>query len=168
MKRTTTTLATAIIFIFSLTFAACHRGGSETKQVTPEEAKKNAELERTHPHLAPTTVGSIERINLAVSSSMNSYREHKWSDVVTYLNSAQQEVDKALAEIPDKKKNTAIRQPLEEMKDALDRTIQSANNRSQQVESQLAELQTRTMAMKVTAQQMQPQQPSQPPAQPQQ
>ncbi|HKP13170.1 MAG TPA: hypothetical protein VJZ91_13715 [Blastocatellia bacterium] len=160
MRRTKTTLATAIIFLCSLTFAACHKGGSEAKQVTPEEAKKNAELEKTQPHLAPTVVGSVERINLAVSGSMSAYREHKWSDVTAYLNGARQEVDKALAEIPEKKKNNAIREPLEEMKDALDRATQSANSRSQQIESQLTELQTRAMALKVLVQP--PQQPAQP------
>jgi hypothetical protein len=163
MRRTKTTRATAILFFLcSLTFAACHRGGSEAKQVTPEEAKKNAELEKTQPHLAPTVVGSVERINLAISGSMGAYREHKWSDVTGYLNGARQEVDKALAEIPEKKKNSATRETLEEMREALDRTLQSANSRSQQIESQLTELQTRAMALKVLVQ------PAQQPTQPQQ
>jgi preprotein translocase subunit SecD len=148
MNRMTRTLAVAIM-LSSLSFAACHKGGSEVKQVTPEEAKKNAELEQTAPQIAPTVVGDVERINLAVSGSMDSYRQHKWSDVVAYLNTARQETEKALADAPDKHKYNVTRETLEEMKDALDRTIQAAENRSQEVEAQLVELQTRAGALKM-------------------
>ena len=66
--RSSTKGITAAIIILSIFFAGCHRGGSETKQVTPEEAKKNAEIEKTQPHLAPTALGSVERISLAVEA----------------------------------------------------------------------------------------------------
>ena len=157
MSTTTKTFAAAII-ILSIIFAGCHKGGSEAKQVTPEEAKKNAELEKTAPHLAPTVVGSIERIGLDVSGATNAYREHKWADVTDALNGAKKETDKALAEIPDKKKTGVIRQSLEEMGQALDRTLEAANNRSQQVEGLLTELQTRTNALKMIVQPAQAQQ----------
>jgi hypothetical protein len=137
------------IIIFSLGFAACHRGGSEIKQASPEEAKKNAELEKTAPHLAQTALGTVERINLAVSSSIDAYRQHKWGDVVSYLNTAKQETEKGLAELPDRKKANVTREGLEDMKAALDRTIQAAENRSAGVEGQLAELQTRVGALKM-------------------
>ena len=151
----TRTLAIAIIFI-SLIGAACHKGGSEIKQVSPEEAKKNAELEKTAPHLAPTVVGTAERINLALTGSMDAFRQRKWSEVVTYLNTARQETDKAMAETPsDKQARSATYQTLAEMKDALDRTIQAADNRSPDVEAQLTELQTRAGALKVMVQQTQ-------------
>jgi uncharacterized membrane protein YqiK len=154
MSRMTRTLAIAIIFI-SLIGAACHKGGSEIKQVSPEEAKKNAELEKAAPHLAPTVVGTAERINLAISGSMEAYRQRRWSEVVTYLNTARQEAEKALAEAPDKKAQNATYQTLAEMKDALDRTIQAADNRSPDFEGQLTELQTRAGALKVVVQQAQ-------------
>lgn len=151
MRSMTRKVATAII-ILSLGFAGCHKGGSEAKQVTPEEAKKNAELEKTAPHLAPTALGSIERLNLAVSGAMNAYREHKWADVTAALNNARQETDKALADIPEKKKTGAIRESLEGMREALDRTREAANNRTPQVEGLLTELQTRVNALKVMVQ----------------
>ncbi|HYJ47480.1 MAG TPA: hypothetical protein VEV81_12780 [Pyrinomonadaceae bacterium] len=151
MSKTTKLFAAAIL-ILSLIFAGCHKGGSEAKQLTPEEAKKNAELEKTAPHLAQTALGSVERINLSVSAATNAYREHKWADVTSALTGAKKETEKALAEIPDKKKTGAIRQSLEEMGQALDRTLEAANNRSQQVEGLLAELQTRTNALKMIVQ----------------
>jgi preprotein translocase subunit SecD len=144
----TRTLAIAII-LSSLNFIACHKGGSEIKQVTPEEAKKNAELEKVAPHLAQTPRGAVERIGLAVEGSMDSYRHQKWGDVTTYLNTARQETDKVLAEIPDKKKAYTTRQLFEEMKEALDRAIQATDNRSSEVEAQLRDLETRVGAMKV-------------------
>jgi hypothetical protein len=148
MNRMTRTLAIAII-LSSLSFAACHRGGSEIKQVTPEEAKKNAELEKVAPHLAPTIKGAVERIGLAVEGATDSYRQHKWGDVAAYLNTARQETEKALADAPDKRKYSVTREGLDEMKTALDRTIQAAENRSQEVEAQLRELETRVGALKV-------------------
>jgi hypothetical protein len=151
MRSMTGKLAAALI-ILSIGFAGCHKGGSEVKQLTPEEAKKNAELEKTAPHLAPTALGSVERINLAISAAANGYREHKWADVTVALNNARQETDKALADIPDKKKTGAIRQSLTEMGEALDRTREAANNRSPQVEGLLTELQTRANALKVIVQ----------------
>ncbi len=154
----TRTLAIAIIFI-SLMAAACHKGGSEIKQVSPEEAKKNAELEKTAPHLAPTAIGAAERINLALTGSMDAYRQRKWSEVVTYLNTARQETEKAMADTPGNKERSATYQTFAEMKDALDRTIQAADNRSPDVEAQLNELQTRAGALKVIVQQTQPPQP---------
>lgn len=151
MRRMNTRIAAAII-ILSLSFVGCHKGGSEVKQVTPEEAKNNAEMEKTQPHLAPTALGSVERINLAISGASNAYREHKWADVTAALTNARQETDKALAEIPDKRKTGVIRQSLEEMGEALDRAREAANNRSQQVEGLLTELQTRANALKATVQ----------------
>jgi hypothetical protein len=148
MNRMTKRLMIAILS-FSLGFAACHKGGSEIKPVSPEEAKKNAELEKTAPHLAPTVLGTVERINLAVSGSIDSYKQHKWGDVVNYLNTARQEAEKGLAESPDKRKYAATREGLEAMKAALDRTIQAAENRGSEVEAQLTELQTRAGALKV-------------------
>ncbi|HJQ26602.1 MAG TPA: hypothetical protein VKA60_21985 [Blastocatellia bacterium] len=147
-----------VIILSSALFAACHKGGSDVKQVTPEEAKKNAELEKTAPHLAPTVYGDVERINMAINGAMDAYRQHKWSDVVALLNSAKAETVKGLTDTPEKKKNTVVRDTLEEMKAALDRTLQAADNRSQEVEGQLRELQTRAMALKMLPIRSQPQQ----------
>src|SRR5947199_418106 len=85
MTRMTRALVIAIILSSTL-FAACHKGGSDVKKGSPEEAKKNAELEKIAPHMAPTIYGDVERINLAVSGAMEAYRQHKWSDVVAQLN----------------------------------------------------------------------------------
>ena len=148
MNRMTRTLVIAII-LSSLSFAACHKGGSEIKQVTPEQAKRNAELEKVAPHLAPTLRGAVERLGLAVEGATDSYHQHKWADVVASLNTARQETDKAMAEAPDKRKFNVTREGLEEMKVALDRTIQAAENRSPEVEAQLRELETRVGALKV-------------------
>ena len=148
MNRMIRMLGIAII-LSSLGFAACHKGGSEIKQVTPEQAKKNAELEKTAPHLAQTLRGAVERLGLAVEGATDSYRQHKWGDVASYLNTARQETDKAMADTTEKRKFNVTREGLEEMKAALDRTIQAVENRSPEVEGQLRELETRVGALKV-------------------
>ncbi|MEN3333801.1 MAG: hypothetical protein V7641_3166 [Blastocatellia bacterium] len=148
MNRMTRALVIAII-LSSLSFAACHKGGSEIKQVTPEQAKKNAELEKTAPHLAPTLRGDVERLGLAVEGAMDSYRQHKWGDVAAYLNTAKQETEKALTNTTEKRKFNVTREGLDEMKAALDRTLQAVENRSPEVEGQLRELETRVGALKV-------------------
>ena len=147
MTRMTRAVVIAIILSSTL-FAACHKGGSDVKKGSPEEAKKNAELEKIAPHMAPTIYGDVERINLAVSGAMEAYRQHKWSDVVAQLNNARAETVKGLADTPEKKKTTIVRDSLEEMKAALDRTLQAADNRSPEVEAQLRELQTRALSLK--------------------
>ncbi|MFL6274497.1 MAG: hypothetical protein ACJ74G_04735 [Blastocatellia bacterium] len=148
MSRITRAVAIAII-LSSLIFAACHKGGSDPGKANPEEAKKNAELEKTAPHLAQTTVGDIERINLAISGAMEGYRQHKWADVVAQLNNAKAETVKGLADTPERKKTAVMREALDDMKAAVDRTLQAAENRSPEVESQLRDLQTRALALKM-------------------
>ena len=148
MSRITRAVAMAIL-LSSLIFAACHKGGSDPSKADPEAAKKNAELEKTAPHLAQTTVGDIERINLAISGAMEGYRQHKWGDVIAQLNNAKAEIVKGLADTPERKKTAVVRESLEEMKAAVDRTLQAAENRSPEVESQLRELQTRALALKM-------------------
>lgn len=145
MKRMSKVVIIGLILL-SLSFAACSKGGSEVQQVSPEEAKKNAELERTAPHAAPTIRGSVERIHLAVSSAGDSYRYQKWSDVVSYLNTARQETEKALAD--PTVKDHVMREALGETKAALDRIIETAENRSGEAEGQLRELQTRVGNLK--------------------
>lgn len=144
-----TRVVTIAILLSSLMFAACHKGGSDPSKANPEEAKKNAELEKTAPHLAQTTVGDIERINLAVSGALEGYRLHKWGDVVAQLNNAKAEIVKGLADTPERKKTAVVREALDDMKAAVERTLQAAENRSPEVESQLRDLQTRALALKM-------------------
>lgn len=145
MKRMSSILI-GLILASSLSLAGCSKGGSEIKPVSPEEAKKNAELERTAPHKAPTLRGDVERINLAVQSSIESYRNQKWSEVVSYLNAAKQEIDKALTD--PAAKNPVAQETFGETKAAIERTIQTAENRSGALEGQLNDLQTRVGIMK--------------------
>ena len=142
-------LAIAII-LSSLFFAGCARGGSEGKQPTPEEAKKNAELEKTAPFAAPTLRGDVERINLAITDSLDSLKQQKWGDVTQHLNTARDETQKAIDSLPDKKKVTVMKESLEGMKSAIDQTLQSVTSRSKNVEAQILELRTRATTLKLT------------------
>jgi hypothetical protein len=72
---------------------------------------------------------------------------------VSQLQGANKEVTAALADTPEKKKAAVVRQYLEELKPALERTITTAENRSKETEAQIAELQTRVNALKVYANQ---------------
>lgn len=146
MNRTTGMLISLLI-LSSLSVAGCSKGGSEIKQVSPEEAKKNAELERTSPHAAPTVRGDIERINLAIQSSIDAYRHQKWTELVSNLNTARQETEKALVD-PASKASVA-QQTFGEMKTAIERAIQTAENRSSEVEHLLNDLQTRAGTLKM-------------------
>lgn len=142
-------LLALIIIAASCTRGAKEEGGSGSSPVT-SNANQQEVLAKT-PHLSTLVRGDIERIGMAVQSARESLQQVKWPEVISQLKGANREVTAALADTPEKKKTAVVRQNLEELKVALERTIKTAENRDKETESQVNELQTRVNALKVNA-----------------
>ena len=138
-----------VINLMALAFisASCTKGPKETSSSPVANANQQEVLAKT-PHLSTMVRGDIERIGLAVQSAREALQQNKWPEVVSLLQGANKELTSALADTPEKKKTAVVRQYLEELKPALERTINTAENRSKETEAQLNELQTRVNALK--------------------
>ena len=141
-------LALCVLSLFS---AACSKGTPQTANTNSEQAKQQAEVEAKAPHLSKTVKGDIERMGLAVQVALDALRDNKWSEVMAQLNTLDKELAGAMADTPEKKKTGAIREALQEMKPAVERTIKSAENRSKETEDQIRDLETRVNALKTFA-----------------
>ena len=141
-------LALCVLSLFS---AACSKGAPQTANTNSEQAKQQAEVEAKAPHLSKTVKGDIERMGLAVQVALESVRDNRWPEVMAQLNNLDKELDGAMADTPEKKKTGAIRDALQEMKPAVERTIKSAENRSKETEGQIRDLETRVNALKTFA-----------------
>ena len=142
-----------IVTALILVSASCAKTPDETK-TNPSLANANQQevLAKT-PHLSSLVRGDIERIGLAVQTAREAFQANRWPEVVSQLQGANKELTAALADTPEKKKTAVVRQYLEELKPALERTIATAENRSKDTEAQISELQTRVNALKVYANQ---------------
>ena len=138
-----------VLSLSSVMGAGCSKGGSQVANANSEQAKKQAEIEAKTPHLSSTVRGDIERMGLGVQMALDAFKESKWTEVITQLNSINKELTGALADTPEKKKTAAVRETLEEMKPVVERAIKSAENGGKETEAQLRELQTRVGALKV-------------------
>jgi chaperonin cofactor prefoldin len=131
--------------------AACSKGSPQMANANSEQAKQQAEGEAKAPHLSKTVKGDIERMGLAVQAALDAVKDNKWSEVMTQLNTVDKELAGAMADTPEKKKTGAIRDALQEMKPAVERTIKTAENRGKETEGQIRDLQTRVNALKTFA-----------------
>jgi hypothetical protein len=140
-----------IIFLafcaMSLTTAASSKGAPQAANTNAEQTKQ-AEAEVKAPHLSATVRGDIERMGLAVQMAMDALKESRWSEVSSQLGVVDKELTGALSDAPEKKKAAALREALQEMKPAVERTIRTVENRGKDTEGQLRELQTRVNALK--------------------
>jgi uncharacterized protein YqgV (UPF0045/DUF77 family) len=135
-------LVALVVIATSCTRAAKEEGSAATSNANQQEV-----LIRT-PHLSTTVRGNIERIGMAVQSAREAVQQSRWPEVVTQLQGANREVTAALADTPEKKKTAVVRQNLDELKVALERTIKAAENRDKEAEAQINDLQTRVNALK--------------------
>jgi predicted XRE-type DNA-binding protein len=143
------------LFALLVIATSCAKGPKEEGGVggsTIANANQQEVLAKT-PHLSSMVRGDIERIGMAVQSARDSLQQNKWVEVVSYLQGANREVTAALADTPEKKKTAVVRQNLEELKVAIERTIKTAELRNTEAQSQVNELQTRVNALKVNASQ---------------
>jgi hypothetical protein len=135
--------------LLSVIYAGCSKGSTDSKPMNAEQVKAQAELEKKAPHLAQTVRGNVERMGLAVQAANDAYKQTKWADVTTQLNTTLKEVNSALADTPEKKKTTTIRQMFEEIKGFTENALKSAEGRDKATEWQLTQLQTSINALKV-------------------
>ncbi|MEK6300361.1 MAG: hypothetical protein AABO41_06535 [Acidobacteriota bacterium] len=118
-------------------------GGSVPAQSNNNAGQTNAQDLTATPLYAKTVRGDIERAGLAISMARDFVKQEQWSEAVVQLRAAQTQIDEALRRKP------RLKEQFEELKSALGQAIQTAENRSKDVEAQFAELQTRVNALKV-------------------
>ena len=138
-------------FLFVLTvalFATCCGKGPAVDEHTDKNANagKASQQDQTAaatPTLQQTLKGDIERASLDIWMARDAAKLNKWQEAVSLLQGAKKEVDSALDRKP------RLRDELEALKSAIDRAILAVQNRGNDAEARLAELQTRIGAIKV-------------------
>lgn len=118
-------------------------GGSGPAQSNKAQTNANAQAPVASPLYAQTLRGDVERAGLAISTAHNSVKQEQWSEAVVQLRAAQKSIDEALGRKP------RLKEQFEALKTALGKAIQTAENRSSDVEAQFTELQTRINGLKV-------------------
>ena len=146
-KKMVVILSSAVLVLIA---ASCAKGPKEEGAWPVSNANQQEVLAKA-PHLSTLVRGDIERIGMAVQSARESLQQSRWTEAVGQLQGANREVTSALADTPEKKKTAVVRQNLEELKVAIERTIKTAENRDKETESQVSELQTRVNALKAYA-----------------
>jgi CRISPR/Cas system CSM-associated protein Csm2 small subunit len=137
-------LASAVVLV---SIAGCAKG-PESESSTPAQSNKNAgqgggaDLSAS-PLYAKTARGDVERAGLAIQMARDYTKQEQWNEAVVQLRAAQTQIDEALGRKPP------LKEQYEELRSALVRAIQSAENRNKEVEAQFNELQTRVNALKV-------------------
>jgi hypothetical protein len=138
-------------FLFVLTvalFATCCAKGP----AVDEHTDKNANAGKANPQdqsatatpvLQQTLKGDIERASLDISMARDAAKLNRSQEAVSLLQRARKEVDSALDRKP------RLRDELEAMKAAIDRAIPAVQNRGNEADARLAELQTRIAAIKM-------------------
>ena len=132
-------------FVFGVTLALLAGGCAKGPPAENKNAHSN-QSEQTvaaNPHLQPTIKGDVERTSLLIAMARDSAKTNHWPDAVAHLQAARKEVETALGRNP----NTRVE--FEELRSAIDRTIPMLENRSENADAKLAELQTRIAAIKV-------------------
>ena len=113
------------------------QAGAGTPQASQEPSAAIAQ--------SPLTT-NIGRASLAIGMARDSLKQNKSEDAVLQLKSAARQVDAALALKP------RLRDEIEALRGAIDRTIATIERQGKEADSQLQELQTRVGAIKVNIQ----------------
>jgi len=138
-------------FLFVLTvalFATCCAKGPAVDEHTDKNANAGKASQQDQsaaatPVLQQTLKGDIERASLDISMARDAANLNKAQEAVSLLQRAKKEIDSALDRKP------RLRDELEALKSAIDRAIPAVQNRGNEAEARLAELQTRIGAIKV-------------------
>jgi thioredoxin-like negative regulator of GroEL len=138
-------------FLFVLTVAlvatSCAKGPAvdehTDKNANAAKANQQDQSATATPVLQQTLKGDIERASLDISMARDAANLNKSQEAVSLLQRAKKEVDSALDRKP------RLRDELEALKAAIDRAIPAVQNRGNEAEARLTELQTRIGAIKV-------------------
>ena len=137
------------LFVLSLAlFATCRAKGPAVDEHTDRNAnagKANQpdQSAAATPTLQQTLKGDIERASLYISMARDAAKLNKGQEAISLLQRAKKEVDSALDRKP------RLRDELEALKAAIERAIPTVQNRGNEAEARLTELQTRIAAIKV-------------------
>ena len=142
-------IKSAVLLIAALAIVSaggCAKAPDEeaaSSQANKNTANANANDLSSTPLYVKTIRGDVERAGLAISMAHDLVKAEKWDDAVNQLRTAQTQIEDALVKKP------RVKEQYEDMRSALARTIQSAENRSNNIEAEFRELQTRVGALKV-------------------
>ena len=138
-------------FLFVLTVAlfatSCAKGPAvdehTDKNANAGKANQQDQSSTATPVLQQTLKGDIERASLDISMARDAANLNKSQEAVSLLQRARKEVDAALERKP------RLGDELEALRSAIDRAIPAVQNRANEAEARLAELQTRIATIKV-------------------
>jgi len=119
---------------------ACSRGAKVGEN---KNAGRLQEAASQAPHLQPTTRGDVERAALEISNAKDALKANQWQEASARLQNANKEVKVAIG------RGSQFSGDFQELSSAIDRTIATLDRHDKAAESQLNELQTRIMALKV-------------------
>jgi len=128
-------------------FATCCAKGPAVddtdKNANAGKANQQDQSATAAPVLQQSLKGDIERASLDISMARDAANQNKSQEAVSLLQRARKEIDSALNRKP------RLGDELEALKAAIDRAIPAVQNRGNEAEARLAELQTRIAAIKV-------------------
>ena len=128
-------------------FAACSRGGPETKSANAGQGNKAADATGIPPR-SPFKL-AIDDATLAITGAFQLAQKSQWQDTARNLQGAKVRIEAALKELPDDKRMLLERQQLEDVRDRIDRAIKSAENGDKDTTAQVQYLQTAIFGIKV-------------------
>jgi len=154
MAKDKLAIAVALMFL-STTLAACGRSHppdksssattspSNSNASTPEEAALRAA--QASPFYKQTVRGDVERAGFEIDRAIAAGSRAEWQNAEALLENAKANVDTGLGRDP----RYSQKADLEELKGAIDRTIKSIADRSDDASRQLQELRSRIGVLRV-------------------
>ena len=122
---------------------ACAKGEKVEENKNAAQANRSQEAASQAPHLQPTTRGDVERAALEISNAKDALKANQWQEASAHLENANKEVKAAIG------RGSQFEGDFKELSSAIDRTISTLDRHDKAAESQLNELQTRILALKV-------------------
>lgn len=134
---------TGFLLALFLLQTACTKGTKIEENRNAALANRSQEAASQAPHLQPTTRGDVERASLEISNAKDALKANKWQEASAHLQNANKEVKAAID------RDSRFGDDFQELSSAIDRAIATLDRHDKAAESQLDELQTRIMALKV-------------------
>lgn len=143
-----------LIVVLASVVAACGcakspagEGSAPAAQANKNAGQTSAQDLTATPLYAKNVRGDVERAGLAIGTARDLVKQDQWNEAVVQLRAAQTQINEALGRKPK------MKEQFEELRSALGRAIQTAENRSKDLEAQFTELQTRVNALKAYTEQ---------------
>jgi hypothetical protein len=137
-------IAALLVGAHLVLFSACSRGSQDSTN----SAQANKPPENVPTAFHQTVQGNVDRARLSVESARDLIQQSKWQEALAELQKVKKEVEAGANASSGENAPPFIRSSLEDMKGAVDRTIESATGRRKETEAQITDLHTRLMALK--------------------